>query len=128
MNNAFVVALITPKAAVARSALRTLYKLHINSRLTPTDRSKNTELRIVISLNNTVSTVCIMRQVMIIIVTRLILRLISGMEEMAVILLFIVNFLSVLEVELLWNTQAVLRDPMHTSLLLCSGYVRLLVL
>ena len=103
MNNAFVVALITLKAAVARSALRTLYKLHINSRLTPTVRSKNTELRIVISLNNTVSTVCIMRQEMIIIVTRLILRLISGMEEMAVILLFIVNFLSVLEVELLWN-------------------------
>ena len=98
MNNAFEVVLITPKAAVARSALRTLYKLHINSRLTPTDRSKNTELRIVISLNNTVSTVCIMRQEMIIIVTRLILRLISGMEEMAVILLFIVNFLSVLEI------------------------------
>ena len=117
MNNAFVVALITPKAAVARSALRTLYKLHINSRLTPIDRSKNTELRIVISLN-TVSTVCIIRQEMIIIVTRLILRLISGMEEMAVILLFIVNFLSVLEVELLWKTHVVLRDHMHTNLLL----------
>ena len=110
MNNAFVVALITPKAAVARSALRTLYKLHINSRLTPIDRSKNTELRIVISLN-TVSTVCIIRQEMIIIVTRLILRLISGMEEMAVIL-------SVLEVELLWKTHVVLRDHMHTNLLL----------
>jgi len=59
-----------------------------------------------------------MRQEMIIIVTRLILRLISGMEEMAVILLFIVNFLSVLEVELLWKTHVVLRDHMHTNLLL----------
>ena len=94
MNNAFEVILITPKAAVARSALRTLYKLHSNRRLTPTDRSKNAELRIVIS-PVTVSTVCIMRQEMVRMVTRLILRLISGMEEMAVILLFIVSFLSV---------------------------------